>query len=754
MHFEQRKIYYNMKKKSILFIFVFSLISLISWGQKQELSLEKMYSKNEFSKKGFGPARWLSDDSAYTTLEPSTETEGKDIVKYNPETGDRTVLVKAASLIPETKESPLYIKDYKWSDDGEYVMIFTNTRRIWRYHTRGDYWVLNLKTGKLQQIGKSLKATTLQFAKFSPDSKKVAYVSEQNIYMEDLSSEVITPLTSDGGGYIINGTFDWAYEEELNLRDGYRWSPDSKKIAYWQMDTEGIGTFYMINNIDSIYPTLIPLPYPKVGTTNSASKIGVMDIETREVKWMDIPGDPRNHYLARMDWAHSSDEIIIQQLNRKQNTNKIFLGNAYSGSSKLIHTEKVDTWLDVYDDLTWFDDGKSFSWRSDKSGWLHLYKVSRDGKEIKAISHGNFEIIKLLTIDKKGGWIYYIAAPNTPTERYLFRSKLNGKGSPQRLTPADTKGHHSYNISPDGKYAIHTFSDTNTPPQIDLVSLPDHNSLNVLEDNSELKAKLANHNIPQKEFFKLEISEDLVLDGWMIKPLDFDPSKKYPLLFYVYGEPAGSTVQNSFGRDFYHEYIAQQGYIVISIDNRGTDVPRGRAWRKSVYKKIGIIATIDQAAAARKIMEWDFIDAERIAIWGWSGGGSMTLNCMFKHPEIYKTGIAVAFISHQKIYNTIYQERYMDHPDNNKEGFEQGSPITHAKNLEGNLLLIHGSGDDNCHYQSCEMLVDELIKQHKYFSMIEYPMRSHGIYERENTSLHLRMSMVRYLKDHLAAGGR
>jgi len=236
--------------------------------------------------------------------------------------------------------------------------------------------------------------------------------------------------------------------------------------------------------------------------------------------------------------------------------------------------------------------------------------------------------------------------------------------------------------------------------------------------------------------------------------LDFDPTKKYPVLFYVYGEPAGSTVQNNFGRDLYHEYIAQQGYIVISIDNRGTDVPRGRAWRKSVYKKIGIIATEDQAAAARKIMEWDFIDSERIAIWGWSGGGSMTLNCMFKYPEIYKTGIAVAFISHQKVYNTIYQERYMDHPDNNAYGFEQGSPITHAKNLQGNLLLIHGSGDDNCHYQSCEMLVDELIKHNKYFTMIDYPMRSHSIRERENTSLHLRMSMVRYLKEHLQAGGR
>jgi len=743
-----------MKTKVNFIILFFSFISLISWGQKKDLNLEELYSTQEFSKKGFGPARWLADGSAYTTLEPSSIEGAKDIVQYDPLTSKRTILVSAGLLIPTNQEKALNIYDYKWSDDGEKLLIFTNTRRVWRYHTRGDYWVLNLKTGKLQQLGKSLKSTTLQFAKFSPDSKKVAYVSEQNVYMEDLSSEIITPLTSDGGGFIVNGTFDWAYEEELSLRDGFRWSPDSKKIAYWQMDTEGIGTFYMINNIDSIYPKLIPIPYPKVGTTNSASKIGVLDIETLNTKWMDIPGDPRNHYLARMDWAHSSDELIIQQLNRKQNVNKVFLGNAHTGSSKVIHTEEVATWLDVYDDLTWFDDGQYFSWRSDKTGWLHLYKVSRNGKEIKPITHGDFEIIDLLTIDKKGGWVYYIAAPNTPTERYLFRSRLNGKGKAEQLSPANEIGHHSYDLSPDGSFAIHTFSNSTTPPIIDVVSLPDHKVLNVLEDNTELKEKLADYNIPQKEFFKLNISDELTFDGWMIKPLDFDPSKKYPVLFYVYGEPAGSTVQNNFGRDFYHEYIAQQGYIVISVDNRGTDVPRGREWRKSVYKKIGIIATEDQAAAARKIMEWDFIDGERIAIWGWSGGGSMTLNCIFKYPEIYKTGIAVAFISHQKIYNTIYQERYMDRPENNIYGFEQGSPITHAKNLEGNLLLIHGSGDDNCHYQSCEMLLDELIKHNKYFSMIEYPMRSHGISERENTSLHLRMSMIRYLKLNLPAGGR
>ncbi|MDX5585345.1 MAG: S9 family peptidase [Aureibaculum sp.] len=744
-----------MKKKiANSFIILFSITTLMSWGQVQDLSLEKIYSQQEFQTKGFGPVRWLEDGSGYTTLEPSLSKEGSDIIKYNPETSVRTILVDAISFVPKGTDKPLSVNDYFWSNDGEKLLIFTNTRRVWRYHTRGDFWVLHLKSGKLQQLGKSLKATMLQFAKFSNDSKNVAYVSEQNIYIEDLESEIITALTTDGKDNIINGTFDWVYEEELGLRDGFRWSPDSKRIAYWQMDTKGIGTFNMINNLDSIYPKLIPIPYPKVGTTNPASKIGVVNVDDIETTWIDIPGDPRNHYLARMDWAKSSEEIIVQQLNRKQNTNKVYFGNAKTGVSKLIHTEKVETWLDVYDDLTWLNNGKYFTWRSDKTGWLHLYKVSRDGEEVIPITHGNFEIVNLLSINKKTGWIYYIAAPDTPTERYLFRSKLKGKGKPQRLSPLGQIGHHSYNISADSKFAIHTFSNTNTPPQVQVVSLPDHKVLRVLEDNLELTTKLKNHKIPQKEFFRLQISDEMTFDGWMIKPLDFNASKKYPVLFHVYGEPAGSTVQNNYGRDLFNEFIAQQGYLVISIDNRGTNVPRGREWRKSVYKKIGIIATEDQAAAATKILEWDFVDPDRIGIWGWSGGGSMTLNCMFKYPEIYSTGIAIAFISDQKLYDTVYQERYMDLPINNEEGYTQGSPITHAKNLEGNLLLIHGSADDNCHYQSCQRLVNELIKHNKYFSMIDYPMRSHGIYERENTSLHLRMTMYNYLKQNLPGGGK
>jgi len=748
-----------MMKKTIALILGFALATATflnaaaQQNSKQKLTLEDLYKNNVFRQKGITAVRWMKDNKGYSTLETNQNVGGKDIVVTDANSGNRKVLVSAEKLIPAGEKNALLISDYAWSVDNSKLLIFTNTRKVWRQHTRGDYWVLDLNNGNLTQIGSSFEPVRLMFAKFSPDAKYVGFVYKNNIYVQALETGKIEQLTFDGNDQIINGTFDWVYEEELNCRDGFRWSPDSKKISFWQMDTEGTGVFYLLNNIDSIYPKVIPLPYPKVGTANSSVKIGSITLENKKITWMDIPGDPRNNYLARMEWANSSDELIIQQLNREQNTNKVFFANVVTGKAKVVYTEKVETWLDVYDEIYWLNNGKEFTWLSDNTGWLHLNRVAWQNGKMTPITSGNFEVIDLLNIDEVSGWAYYIASPENATQRYLFRSRLDGKGSPERLSPVDQPGQHSYNISPDGKYAIHTFSNSKNPPRYEVITLPDHKVLRVLEDNRELVSKLKDYDIQHKEFFKIKTDEGWEFDAWMIKPVGFNPEKKYPVMFYIYGEPASATVKDTWG-DLWDQLLAQDGYIVISIDNRGTNTPRGREFRKSVYKKIGILAPIDQAACARKIMEWDFVDSERIGIWGWSGGGSNTLNCMFRYPEIYKTGIAIAFISNQLLYDNIYQERYMNLPENNPEGYRDGSPITHAKNLKGNLLLIHGSGDDNCHYQSCEMLVNELIKQNKYFSMVEYPMRSHSINERENTSLHLRMTMLNYLKQNLPAGAK
>jgi len=512
----------------------------------------------------------------------------------------------------------------------------------------------------------------------------------------------------------------------------------------------------MINNTDSLYSFVIPVQYPKTGTTNSACRVGVVSVEGGPTRWINVPGDPRNNYIARMDWAANSSEIILQHLKRKQNTVEIMLGDVKNGTVQTILTERDDAWIDIGDDLHWMEDGKRFTWVSERDGWRHVYLVLRSGGEHSLATPGAYDVVDIQHVDEKGGWLYFVASFENPTQRYLYRARLNGKGTPERLTPADQQGTHSYTISPNGKWAFHTFSSFGEPPATDLVQLPSHKVVRTLAGNAALREKFRALKRGPSEFFRVDIGSKTSLDGWMIKPPGFDSSKRYPVLFYVYGEPAGQTVLDRWGgRDYlWYLMLAQKGYIVISVDNRGTPAPRGRAWRKSVYRQIGILASKDQAAANRVIRTWPFVDSTRIGIWGWSGGGSMTLNMMFRYPDLYQTGMSVAPVANQRFYDTIYQERYMDTPEENPDGYRDGSPITHAEGLKGNLLLVHGTGDDNVHYQNSEALVDRMIELNKKFTMMAYPNRSHGISEGKNTSRHLYQLLTDFLTEHLPAGSR
>ncbi|MEN8153628.1 MAG: S9 family peptidase [Acidobacteriota bacterium] len=738
----------------IIFLTPFFLSTSVEQSGKSLLTLEDIYVNKTYSTKRFGPVKWYKNGEGYTSLEKSSDKKGKDIILYQTRSGKRKVLVSSSVLIPHDSTDPLKISNYQFTKNGNYLMIFTNTKKVWRSHTRGDYWVLNIKSRKLSQLGRDLPPSSLMFAKFSPHGRLAAYVSEKNIYVEDILTGEITQLTSDGGGNIINGTSDWAYEEEFGLRDGFRWSKDSKEIAFWQINTEGVGIFTMINNLDSIYPKLIKFAYPKVGTTNPEAKIGVVKLKGKKITWMRIEGDKRDNYLPWMEWAARTNELVIQQINRRQNRNRILLANTSTGETRVVFKEETTIWTDPFKNLKWIKNGNEFIWKSERTGWMHLFLVSMDGKNIRQITKGKYEVIRFLDINEKTGYIYFIASPKNPTQRYLYKAGIDGNSPAIRVTPKHMNGHHSYNISPDNKYALHTFSTHRNPPVTELIRLKDHKFIRTLENNKDLKNRFSKLNINLKEFFRIPLDNNIELDAYMIKPPDFNPEKKYPVIFYVYGEPWGTTVQDRWsGGDLWDYFLSQQGYIIISVDNRGTTVPRGRAWKESVYKKIGIVASFDQEAATRYIIQkWDFIDKERIGIWGWSGGGSMTLNCMFRFPDIYKTGIAIAFVSNQKFYDSFYQERFMGQIEENESGYKEGSPITHAKGLEGNLLLIYGSGDDNCHYQNLEVLVDELIKENKYFSMIQYPMRTHSIREREGTTIHLRTSMFKYFIQNLPAG--
>jgi len=742
--------------------------TVVSKSVAKPLTLEQIYKDGEFRSQWIGRIRWLSDGSGYTAVEKSSfkmknkkgemKSAGRDIVQYDPKTNNRTVLISAEQLIPEGAEKPLSIHNYIWSKDRSQVLIFTNSKKVWRSNSRGDYYVLDLKPtsekkAKLTKVGgNDYQDSRIMFAKFSPDATKVAYVYLDNIYVQDLSSKKVTQLTFDASKSKINGLFDWVYEEEFSIRDGFRWSPDGSKIAYWQLDTSGSKDFHMINNTDTLYPTLTTFPYPKVGEKNAAAKIGMVALNTQKTVWANFKGDAHEMYIPRMSWADNNDEIIVQRMNRKQDTNKVYLVSAKNGSLNHIYTEKEETFIEWVYDVTWIDNGKSFLWISEQNDWRHIYKISRDGRSVVDLTPGAFDITSIKSIDEKAGWVYFIASPNDVAQRYLFRAPLSGNGQKERVTPAEFVGTNSYYMDDKGQWAIHTHSSFDVPSTKRLVSLKSHKTERVLTDNKELKAKLAKLELGKTEFFQVKAHDGVLLDGYITKPADFDPSKKYPIIYYVYGEPAGQTVKDSWRGSSYlwDQLLTQKGFLVASIDNRGTKAPKGRAWRKSIYAKAGVVPSRDQSDAVKEMVKkFPFIDASRVGIWGHSGGGTSTLNALFRYPEQYKVGIANAPVPDLRLYDTIYQERYSGLLDDNKEAYEKSIAINYAKNLKGKLLLVHGTGDDNVHYQGSERLINELIKHNKQFDFMSYPNRSHGLWEGKGTTLHLKTMMTEYFLNNL-----
>ena len=753
-----------MKKRTMCFYFIVSAVffasvcSRVFSRQNQEnpslLTLDRIFLEREFSTERFSRVRWLDDGTGYVTLEPSqTFDRGRDVVEYDPATGQREVLIPAGHFIPHGNSEPLAIQGYSWSQDGKKLLIFTNSQRVWRRNTRGDYWVLDLESRKLRQLGGEAEPSTLMFAKFSPNGDRVAYVIKNNIYVENINTGRIQQLTDDGSETIINGTSDWTYEEEFGVRDGFRWSPDGRHIAFWNFDSSRVGEFRMINNTDTLYPQIITFRHAKVGTTNSACRIGVVNSDGGDLLWFDPSGgNSRDNYIARMEWA-GKGKIVFQWLNRLQNRVQVILGNIDTGGMSTVLTEKDEAWVDVQD-IHWIDDGRAFLWLSERDGWQHLYRVDLASGQTRLLTPGDFDVLGIESVDEKNGWVYFMACPDNPTQRFLFRARLDSKTGIERVTQESAVGSHRYQISADARWAIHNWSSFGDPPRTEIIELPEHRTVRMLASNDELRSKLTVLERGESEFFRVDIG-DAELDGWMMKPPNFDPKKKYPLLFHIYGEPAGSTVRDSWGGRNYlwHLMLNQKGYIVVSLDNRGTNVPRGRAWRKSIYRQVGILACKDQAAALRKMLkDRPYIDPERIGIWGWSGGGQMSLNMIFRYPELYNTAMAIAFVSDQRLYDTIYQERYMGLPDDNEEGYTDGSPITHAHRLEGNLLIVHGTADDNVHYQSFERLVNELIKHNKHFTMMSYPNRTHGISEGQNTRRHLFSLLTRFLMENMSPG--
>ena len=698
--------------------------------------------------------QWTPDGNAYYSF-TKNGIEVVDLVN----SGKNQPFLPKEALIPTGSSTPLNVQSFQVSPDGNNLLLFANTKRVWRVNTKGDYWVFNKNSKKLTQLGKGLPEASLMFAKFSPDGKKVAYVSKHNIYIEDLANNKLNKITSDGTDRMINGTFDWAYEEEFGAKDGFRWSPDGSKIAYWKLDANGTKNFLMINNTDSLYSFTIPVEYPKVGENPSGCSIWFYDLSTNTTKKANIEGPELQHYIPRMEWVLDSKSIILQQLNRKQNQSKIILANASTGASKAIQSESDPAWIDVktmWNDgdpsgWDWINNGKEFLWLSEKDGWRHIYKIDMNGKET-LITKDAFDVIKPEFFDVPNKLIYFSASPKNAAQEYLYKVSLDG-GKAERITPEAYTGSNKYTISPNGKLAIFNNSSVDGVSAGTVISLPDHKEL--------VAAKRSAKADPAKskaEFFQITTQDGVTLDGWVVKPKNFDPTKKYPIVFTVYGEPGSQTVTDNFYTGWNSLYIgdmAQDGYLYVSLENRGTPAPKGREWRKSVYRKIGQLNIRDQAMGAKALFaKWPYIDTSRVAVWGWSGGGSSTLNLLGQYPEIYQTGIAIAPVANQLFYDNIYQERYMGLPQENREDFVKGSPLAYAKNLKGNLLLVHGTGDDNVHYQNTEVYINELVKYNKQFQLMSYPNRTHSISEGEGTSLHLATMFTKYLKEHCPPGGR
>jgi dipeptidyl-peptidase-4 len=727
--------------------------------------LARIMFNPEFRPKTFRGGEWFGNGDSYLALEPSTTPGGTDIVRYQTASGAREIFVAASRLIPSGEKTPLPIESYSFSSDGKQLLIFTNSKTVWRQNTRGDYWLFNLASGALRKIGGDAPASSLMFAKFSPDNSKVAYVRGNNIYAEVLASKKITQLTRDGSDTVINGTSDWVNEEEFDIRDGFQWSPDSQHIAFWQFNTSAVRTYTLIYDLgdprgeivsgvpypgDLPYPQTLRYPYPLTGTANSSVRVGSVNASGGKITWMQTSGDAANFYIPRVSWADAG-HLLLQHMNRLQNRNEFLLADAASGASRAIFVDEDRAWVDLNEEIHWVNHNQEFLLLSERDGWRHLYRVSLDSGKPMLVTRGNFDVVSLARLTPDEKWMYFIASPDNATQRYLYRAPLDGSVDPERLTPAQP-GTHSYTISPSGEYAFHDFSSFNSPPASDVVHLPDHHVLRSTADNSALSERVKPLSDGPAEFLQLDAGNGLTVDGWLLKPPTFDATKKYPLVVYVYSEPAGQTVADRWPSLFLRALTAS-GYLVASFDNQGTPAPRGREWRKIIYGNVGPLSSQQQAAALQSLEKSrPFIDPKRVGVWGWSGGGTAALNLMFRYPDLYNVGVSVASVPDQRLYDSIYQERYMGLPQQSGKAYLDSSAINFAGGLRGSLLVMHGSGDDNVHFQGFELLVNKLISLGKTFDMRIYPGRTHGIFEGKGTSADVYTNILGYFEDHLPLG--
>jgi dipeptidyl-peptidase 4 len=711
-----------------------------------EPRIKAIYETDEFRMRSFR-GTWLPDGSGYLRLETPARASGVEIARYDCASGQRTVVVAGEKLtVPGTTER-LRIHGFVCSPTGKRLLLHTETAGG---KDGSDRWLYEPESGALRPV-KAGDGVGFDANPFSPDERRLLGSRGADLIVYDLASGRSIPLTKD---------------TDPDAVDNGRacWSPDGKWIAYVRSDSSAIPKRAVLVPGDPTYRTFRETRYERIGGPIPTLRIGVVSVEGGPTRWIELSDKPGTFYLNPLGWAGNSDEVLIDKLSRGRDTREVLLANHHTGAITQAYAGSDPAWVVSWVDmepggLEWVRGSKTFVIFSERDGWRRAYVVSRDGSSLKPITPAGSDLIAPGQIDDKNGWFYYYASPTNATQRYLYRARLDATGTPERLTPPDQPGSHSYGFCPDSRWAFHTYSTFDKPPVTDLVQLPEHRSVRVLRDNAVAAARVKPLITRPTEFLQLDIGGGVVMDAWMIKPRDFDPAKKYPVFVFVYGEPAGQTVLDDWyggqGFSLFHRTVADLGYIVVSIDNRGTPAPKGAAWRRAVFGSLGPLSTEEQAAGLKALARLcPFVDRSRVAIWGWSGGGSNTLNTLFRKSDVYHVGIAVVPKPQPQYYNAEYQEMFMRTPRENPEGYRTCAPINYAEGLRGDLLMITGSGESNTHIEITEGLVDRLIELGKRFDYFVYPNRDHGLSEGKGTTVHVQMLITRYLLDHLPPGPR
>ena len=717
-----------MKKLLIIFIAITSLAT----AQKKDITLDEIWN-GTFRTERMNSLNSMNGDF-YSLLNFDRNTKSTTVDKYSYATLEKVETVVNSKDLKEIKE----FDSYDFNNDETKLLLSVDSESIYRHSSLGVFYAYDLASKLLQLIDKE----KIQEPTFSPDSKKVAYAKKNNIFIKNLETNEVVQITSDGKkNQIINGICDWVYEEEFSFVRAFEWSADSKNLAFLRFDETEVPIFSMDIFGNDLYPTQQVFKYPKAGEKNSVVTLHLYQVSAGKTVKMELGN---YEYIPRIKWTKNPEILSVITLNRHQNDLKLFTVNAVNFTSKVILNETDKAYVDIHDNLTFLSDN-SFIWTSEKDGFNHIYHYSKEGKLINQVTKGNWEVTNFFGINEKKNTIYYQSTEDGSINRTVYSIKLNGK-SKKLLT--NTSGTNDAAFSKNLNYFINTFSDANTPPIYSLYN-GEGNLLKEILNNNELLKKLANYNVANKEFFVLN-TKNGALNAWMIKPANFNPNKKYPVFMTQYSGPGSQSVSNTWNasNDYWYQHLAEKGYIIVCVDGRGTGF-KGADFKKVTYKELGNYEVQDQIESAIELSKRPYVDAKEIGIWGWSYGGFMSANCLFKGNKVFKMAIAVAPVTNWRFYDSVYTERYMQTPQENPSGYDENSPMNFANLLKGNFLLVHGSGDDNVHVQNTMRLTNALVEANKPFDLAIYPDRNHGIYTGKNTRLHLYEKMTRFIEENL-----